>query len=167
MANPKIDTETAITELGVGEALISLLDEKGRPTPVERAFVLPPTSQIGPITAAERQAIMKSSLVAGVYDQTVDRESAYEVLKARAAQEDQGAPSAKEVIAPPPAAAATTSIFGSIFGGDDAKETKKAPSRQSDTLFEATAKSVLRSVGTQLGKQIVRGVLGSIMGGRR
>src|SRR6476646_3161372 len=82
-ANPKLDTEKAITELSVGEALISLLDEKGRPTPVERAFILPPASRIGPITDEERAAIIKSSLVYGHYEQTVDRESAYEKLKGR------------------------------------------------------------------------------------
>jgi DNA helicase HerA-like ATPase len=84
-ANPKLDTEKAITELGVGEGLISFLDEKGRPTVVERAYVLPPASRIGPITAEERQAVISASPVAGVYEKTVDRESAYEKLKGRAA----------------------------------------------------------------------------------
>ena len=84
-ANPKLDTEKAITELGVGEALISFLDEKGRPTMVERAYVLPPRRRIGPITPEERKAVMAASPVKGVYEQTVDRESAYEKLKGRAA----------------------------------------------------------------------------------
>ena len=84
-ANPKLDTQKAITELGVGEALISFLDEKGRPSVVERAFVLPPASRIGPITPEERKAVIAASAVAGVYEKTVDRESAYEKLKGRAA----------------------------------------------------------------------------------
>src|SRR3954466_13605438 len=84
-ANPKIDTEKAITELAVGEALISFLDEKGRPEPVERAFVLPPASRIGPITSDERKAVIDKSPVKGVYEKTVDRESAYEKLANRAA----------------------------------------------------------------------------------
>ena len=82
-ANPELDVEKVIGELGVGEALVSLLDEKGRPTVVERAFILPPHSRIGPATADERRAAMRRSLVAGVYENTVDRESAHEVLKAR------------------------------------------------------------------------------------
>jgi DNA helicase HerA-like ATPase len=83
-ANPKLDTEKAITELGVGEALVSFLDEKGRPNIVERAYILPPASRIGPITTQERQAIIKASPVAGVYEKAVDRESAYEKLRGRA-----------------------------------------------------------------------------------
>jgi hypothetical protein len=82
-ANPKLDIQTAITELGVGEALVSFLDEKGRPSVTERVFVLPPGSRIGPIDASERKALVASSLVAGVYEKTVDAESAYEKLKVR------------------------------------------------------------------------------------
>jgi len=84
--NPSLDEETVITELGVGEALVSFLDEKGRPGMVERAFILPPQGQIGPITPAQRQAVIASSLVAGHYEKEIDRESAYENLKARAEQ---------------------------------------------------------------------------------
>ncbi len=83
-ANPRLDTEKAITELGVGEALVSFLDEKGRPCIVERAFILPPASRIGPITPVERQAVIGASPVAGVYERTIDRESAYERLRGRA-----------------------------------------------------------------------------------
>ena len=89
-ANPKLDTEKAITELGVGEALVSFLDEKGRPNIVERAYVLPPASRIGPITPEERQAIIAASPVAGTYEKAVDRESAYEKLKGRAASRRAG-----------------------------------------------------------------------------
>src|SRR5690606_33652086 len=95
-ANPGLDIASAITELAVGEALISLLDAKGRPSVTERVFVLPPGSQIGPITPEQRKALLSGSLVAGVYEKTVDRESAYERLKGRAnaaaAQADAAAP---------------------------------------------------------------------------
>ncbi len=84
-ANPTLDTAAAITELGVGEALVSFLDEKGRPCIVERVFIVPPVSQIGPIDAAQRKALIDNSIVAGVYEKTVDRDSAYEVLKGRTA----------------------------------------------------------------------------------
>src|SRR6202000_1316705 len=82
--NPKLKVETVITELGVGEALVSFLDEKGTPCIVERAFILPPHSQIGPITPEQRKQLMANSLVAGTYEQTVDRESAYELFEDRA-----------------------------------------------------------------------------------
>src|SRR5882757_945168 len=99
-ANPGLDVETAITELAVGEALISLLDEKGRPCPTERVFVIPPGSQIGPITAEQRAALIAGSLVAGVYEKTVDRESAYEKLKGRAAASPTS-PASTTAAAPP------------------------------------------------------------------
>lgn len=156
-ANPGLDVEKAITELAVGEALVSLLDEKGRPSMVERAFVLPPHSRIGPITNDERTASIRRSLVAGVYEQTVDRESAYEVLKSRREQMDS-------VAAPSPAPAqgqsGTGSVFGdmlgSVFGGGSSR-------RQS--AGEAMMKSAARAVGSEVGRQIIRGVLGSILGG--
>ncbi len=150
-ANPDLDVEKAITELGVGEALVSLLDEKGRPTMVERAFVLPPRSRIGPVTPDERTASIKRSLVAGTYEQLVDRESAYEVLKVRREQ---------TAAAVQPAPAATGSVFGevlgSVFGGGNSR-------RQS--AGEALVKSAARAVGSEVGRRIIRGVLGSILGG--
>ena len=94
-ANPKLDIETAITELGIGEALVSLLDAKGRPSVTERVFVIPPASRIGPITAEERKALIEGSLVAGAYEKTVDRESAYEKLKGRAAASAERRPAAR------------------------------------------------------------------------
>ncbi len=143
-SNPKVNVVTAITELGVGEALVSLLDEKGIPTPVERTFICPPASRIGPITDGERLDVMKTSNVAGVYDKAVDRESAYEILKARATQ---SATAAKED---------EGFSWGDIFGG---KKTSR-----SDTILESAAKSAARAVGSQLGRSIIRGVLGSILG---
>ena len=154
-ANPKIDTERAITELGVGEALISFLDEKGRPGVVERAYVLPPASRIGPITADERKAVIERSPVKGVYDKTVDRESAYEKLANRAAV-SAGAPGA--------AAGSGGGILDSFKGSLGGL--MKGSGRK-DSLVEAMAKSAVRTVGSTVGREIVRGVLGSLLGGRR
>jgi DNA helicase HerA-like ATPase len=150
-ANPALDVERVITELAVGEALVSFLDESGRPSMVERAFILPPHSRIGPITIDERTATIKRSLVAGAYEQLIDRESAFEVLKAR--RESATVPSQ------PAAPASTGSVFGdvlgSVFGGGGSR-------RQS--AGEAMVKSAARAVGSEVGRQIIRGVLGSILG---
>lgn len=150
-SNPKLDVSKAITELEVGEALVSFLDEKGAPGVVERAFVIPPHSQIGAITPGQRQAIIGSSLIAGQYEKTVDRESAYEKLKARA--ETKAAATA----APP---ATDGGIFGSIFG------TTPTRGRTREGLGEAAMKSAVRAASSQIGRQIVRGILGGILGGR-
>jgi DNA helicase HerA-like ATPase len=157
-ANPKLDTEKVITELGVGEALISFLDEKGRPGVVERAFVLPPASRIGPITAEERKAVLERSPVKAVYDTTVDRESAYEKLASRAAVSagGTGVPGA----ASPAGGGIMDSLKGSLGG-------LMTGSGRKDSLVEAMAKSAMRSVGSTVGREIVRGVLGSLLGGRR
>jgi uncharacterized protein len=149
--NPALDVERAITELAVGEALVSLLDEKGRPSVVERAHVLPPGSRIGPATGAERSQVMKDSLVAGIYDTAVDRESAHEVLKAKRAQAEAAAQTAKE-----PAERAGNSIFDGLLGGGGGR-------RQS--AGEAMVKSAARAIGSEVGRRIIRGVLGSILGG--
>lgn len=151
-SNPKVNVATAITELGVGEALVSFLDEKGIPTPVERTFICPPSSRVGPATDAERAATIKASSVYGFYEKAVDRESAYEILKNRADQ--TAATEAKEN---------EGFDWGGMFGGGD----KKKPASRSDGVFEAAAKSAARAIGSQLGRQIVRGVLGSILGGRK
>jgi uncharacterized protein len=140
--NPKFKVEKAITELGVGEALVSMLDEKGAPGIVERAFVCPPQSQIGPISSDQLQQIIRGSVVYGHYEQGIDRESAFEILKARAEGKVRGSFSG-----PTP---------GSGTGG-----------RQGESVMEAMAKSALRAASSQLGRQIMRGVLGTIFGGRR
>ena len=158
-ANPAFDAATAITELGVGEALVSLLDEKGRPNVVERAFILPPSSRIGPLSADERQAVIKSSLVYGVYEQALDRESAYEKLKAKVA--------AAPASAPAPASAGggwlgdVVGGLGGMLGGSS------GGGRRGDSVIEAAAKSAARAIGSQVGREIIRGVLGSILGGSR
>jgi DNA helicase HerA-like ATPase len=154
-ANPKIDTGKAITELGVGEALVSFLDEKGRPGVVERAWILPPASRIGPITPDERKAVMATSPVKGVYETTVDRESAYEKLAGRASASAGGAAS--------PAGGQggiLDSLKGSLGG-------LMAGSGRKDSLVEAMAKSAVRTVGSSIGREIVRGVLGSLLGRKR
>jgi hypothetical protein len=163
--NPKVDVETAITQLGTGEALVSFLDEKGQPGIVERAYVLPPMSRIGPITPPERQAVVQGSLVFGHYERAVDRDSAYEMLKARAGQQAAAEAQAKAQ------AEAERAPYGypPPPGRDRAPypQTPRRPAgRPRDTLIEAMAKSAARSVGSSLGRQILRGVLGSILGGK-
>ena len=162
--NPQIDTAQAITELGVGEALVSFLDEKGRPHIVERAFIVPPASQIGPISDAERSEIIANSLIAGVYEKAVDRESAYEKIKGRVAtkmpDKEEAAQTSRDAAQP----AGDDSSFGDsvkdAFGG---LFSKGGASRRKDTFVEAMAKSAARTIGSQVGREIIRGVLGSIM----
>ncbi len=156
--NPNLNTETAITELGVGEALISFLDDDGKPTIVERAFVCPPCSQIGPITPEQRQALLQNSLVAGVYDTVVDRESAHEKLQGKLVA------SAKIEIAPEGSGGGFTDMLKKIILPD---ATPAKGGRTREGVGEAMAKSVVRAVGSSLGRQIVRGVLGSIFGRKR
>ena len=157
-ANPGLKVSEVITELGVGEALVSFLDEQGRPTPVERAFICPPGSRIGPVTPVERDQLIKASVIYGHYENSIDRESAYEILKGRAAE------------APAPAEVEKDSGFdwGGVFGGGSAdNKTSKSAGRQSQSMFEAAAKSAARVIGSELGRQIARGVLGSILGGNK
>ena len=175
--NPKVDVETEITELGTGEALVSFLDEKGQPGVVERALVLPPWSRIGPIAPAERQALIQGSVVYGHYEKAVDRESAYEMLKARAeraAAEAEARAQAEEQArrqAPygtpyPPAPERGQARSPRSYPGYPPAP-RRTSGRSKDTLVEAMAKSAARSVGSQLGRSILRGVLGSILGGKR
>ena len=160
---PGLDIETAITELAVGEALISLLDSKGRPTMTERVYVLPPGSQIGPITPEQRQALLNTSLVAGAYEKTVDRESAHEKLQARAAA---GAAIAQTK---PNGGAVGQTDSGGIMGGlKDVLFGSTGPrGGMREGLAQSMAKSAVRTMGTTVGRQIIRGVLGSLFGGRR
>jgi uncharacterized protein len=153
-ANPEINVEQVILELGVGEALVSFLDEKGTPAVVERALVCPPRSQIGPITPAQRQEIIRTSVIAGVYENAVDRESAYELLKGRAAQ--AATESASQSPQQP-----TKPWYGDLLGSGS------SGGRRGDTLAETIAKSAARTLGSTVGRQLVRGVLGSLLGGTR
>ncbi|MDR7336075.1 helicase HerA-like domain-containing protein [Roseateles asaccharophilus] len=168
-AKPGLDIATAITELGVGEALVSLLDEKGRPSITERVFVLPPGSQIGPINPAQRQQLVANSLVAGVYEKQLDRESAYEKLLGKpAASAPQGGGMASEAGQvfkggqPPPADEGGGMMDGLkdvLFGSTGPRGGRR------EGLAETAAKSALRSIGSSVGREIVRGVLGSLLGG--
>ena len=183
--NPKLNIETAITELGVGEALVSFLDEKGRPGITERAFVVPPVSQIGPITPEERKKLIDTSIVAGVYEKTLDRESAYEIIKGRVENGAGQASSGTDATKANPSAPLPPSLpksgsgtvpsgapveepgffdkIGGMFGGG--ATTGKGRTREG--VGEALAKSAARAIGSQVGKEILRGVLGSILGKRR
>jgi DNA helicase HerA-like ATPase len=161
-ANPKLNVEAAITELAVGEALVSFLDEKGRPSITERVYVHPPGSQIGPITPAQRQQLIAGSLVAGQYDKTIDRESAYEMLKGRAAQTAEVATKAKEAAADAAADAGgglLGGLGGILFGSTGPRGGRR------EGIAETAAKSAMRSVGSAVGREIVRGVLGGLLGG--
>ncbi|MGE5651653.1 MAG: helicase HerA-like C-terminal domain-containing protein, partial [Bacillota bacterium] len=154
--NPQLDTAQVITELGVGEALISFLDEKGRPDMVERAYIVPPASQIGPVSATERSEIIANSIVAGVYEKVVDRDSAYEKLKGRVAAQAtarQEAPAARPAggadSAPqesgPSFGDSVRDMMGGLFGGSGV-------GRRKDTMVEAMVKSAARSIGSQVGR---------------
>jgi DNA helicase HerA-like ATPase len=155
--NPKLDTEKAITELGVGEALVSLLDEKGRPGVVERAYIVPPRSKIGPLAPEERKRIMAASLVAGHYEQAIDRESAFEKLQAAAAPAKGAAG---------PAAGAPAQGGGMLDALSELLLGKTGPrGGRKEGVLDAAAKSAARSVASSLGREISRGILGSILGG--
>jgi uncharacterized protein len=156
-ANPKLDVATAITELGVGEALVSFLDDKGIPAMVERAFIIPPHSHIGPVNDQQRQALLSNSLVAGQYETVLDRESAFELLKAKGdamAQATQAQEAAE--------AEAKAQIQAEK---EEAKASKGGVADQASGAMGAFAKSAARAIGSNVGREIVRGVLGSLLGG--
>ncbi len=160
--NPKIDAEAAITELAVGEALVSLLDQKGRPCITERAFVFPPFSRMGPLTPEERAPLIKGSVIFGHYENALDRESAYEKLKGNKASSDTAAEQKQQSGTGTQDSGASASSDGGFFGqlGDiwGGKGRRQG-------VAEALVKSVARSIGSRIGTAIVRGVLGSILGG--
>jgi len=141
--NPKLNVVKAITELAVGEALISTLDDKGSPTMVERALVCPPHSRLSPLAPEERSQFIRESVLYGHYEKTIDRESAYEKLKTRAEQMQAG--SSQEI----------------------QKRRATEPKSQTEQLLGAAVKSAAHAIGSQIGRQIIRGVLGSIFGGGR
>jgi DNA helicase HerA-like ATPase len=143
-ANPKLNVVKAVTELGVGEALVSVLDEKGTPTIVERALIYPPHSRLTPLNPEERKRSVRESVLFGHYEKTVDRESAYEKLKAKAEQMK-------------------------MEPREEAAQKRRTaePKSQTEQLLGAAVKSAAHAIGSQLGRQIIRGVLGSIFGGGR
>ncbi len=170
---PKIglDLETAITELAVGEALISFLDTKGRPSETERVYVLPPGSQLGPITSEQRQQLLRDSLVAGVYENMVDRESAYEILQARMVASPENTDKSPgieglRVGTENPQTSKNNSGFGTII--NETLFGRTGPrGGQYDGLVQSMVKTAVRGMASGVGRQIIRGVLGSIMGGKR
>ena len=151
-ANPKLKVADVITELAVGEALVSVLDDKGAPSIVERGKIVPPESRLGAITEAERKASVTTSVLYGHYEKTVDRESAYEILKARAQ---------RPVEPTQPTSTAGGGVLGDLLGGGS------GGGRRREGAAEAMVKSAARAIGSQVGRQIIRGVLGSLLGGRR
>jgi len=176
--NPALKTESVLTELGVGEALVSLLDERGQPTVVERAFIVPPRGQLGPITSDHRRRLLETSLVAGVYEQAVDRESAYERLVGAV----QSSPAQQTA---PPVSEPKRGFWSSLFGGGSsdapapapqppplptATPKPRAPGRPPMSMTEMVTKTATRTVTTAvagaIGREIARGLLGGLLGGR-
>jgi len=159
-----LNIEAAITELGVGEALVSCLDAKGRPCETERVFVMPPASQLGPITPEQRQALLQNSLVAGVYEQSQDRESAYEKLKGQAPGD--GSASAGTTVRPAESASPGPGTEGGLMGSvSDFLFGSTGPrGGQHDGVAQLLVKSAVRNVGSAIGREIVRGVMGSLLG---
>lgn len=141
-ANSAFDSLGVLTELGIGEALVGTLEDKGTPAPVQRVSIAPPQSRIGPLGAAERAALIRQSPLAGRYERAVDRESAYELLGARAAQAEAASASAQS-----PATGAVGELLGGALG--------------------QAMKSAVRQAASQVGRELVRGLLGSLLGGRK
>jgi DNA helicase HerA-like ATPase len=169
--------EKAILELSVGEALVSMMEAGGAPGMTERAWVLPPGTRIGPLTPEERQAVMQASLVAGTYEKEIDRESAFEMLRARTAANDApaaasnaggsplgggaGANAGGGAAAAGAAGAVLGGLGGLIFGTTGPRGGKR------DGMVDIVAKSAARSVGNSIARSLVRGVLGSLLGGTK
>jgi hypothetical protein len=185
-AKPGLNIEATITELGVGEALVSLLDTKGTPCVTERVYIVPPGSQLGPIDESQRQALLANSIVAGVYEKAVDRESAFELLKGKHAADEaaDGASGSAAGGAKSPAGVGATSrgsagaLKTASEGGDEGlmgvmKDvlfgTTGPRGAKRDGLAQTVVKSAVRTIGTQVGREIMRGILGSVVGksGRR
>jgi DNA helicase HerA-like ATPase len=167
--NPAFDTATAITELAVGEALVSTLEGKGVPSMVERTFIRPPSGKVGPISPAERATLINTSPVAGVYDEAVDRESAYERLKGKAAASGapagQGANGQGDGAGAEPASGGIGGMLGGVLGGIGDIFNGPAGPRRSDTLGQAVMKSAARAVASQAGRQITNAILRGVLGG--
>jgi DNA helicase HerA-like ATPase len=170
--NPELDVETAITELGVGEALVSFLDVKGIPMMVERALILPPCSQIGPITPDERKVVLQKSFIFGVYEKLLDRESAFEILKGRMAEtarlnelEEQAALEAKEKLAQSKEEAAQARAEAAKEKAERAR--KKANPDIFTELTKQVGRNASRTLGNELGRTLIRGLFGTLFGGSR
>ena len=159
--NPAFDTAEAIQAVGVGEALVSTLEDKGAPSMVERTLIRPPSSRLGPISDTERKAVISNSSIAGVYEAEVDRESAFEVLRGRAEAAAKEAEEAEKA-----AAAEELKLREFKNAREYSAPKKKSSSRRSDSVGTAFAKSMARQLGTRAGQKLIRGVLGSLFKGR-
>jgi hypothetical protein len=165
--NPKLKVETVLTQLAVGEALVSMLDENGSPQIVERAKIVPPRSQVGAITADQRKEIIAASVIAGHYEKAIDRESAFEILQTRAGQKVEAAG------APPVAVSASAteetkpSLLAEALGTvtEAFKPTIGPRGGIHDSVATSMAKSAMRAASSQIGRQLARGILGGILGG--
>ena len=155
VTNPKLNVAEAISKLGTGEALVSTLQDKGVPSPVQQTLVSPPRCRMGAINDAERQQVRNGSPVGGKYDQSIDRESAAEMLakRAEAAAKAADAPAAKTE---PESGGFSQSVKDAVFG-----------TKRRQGMVETMAKQTTRTIGTKLGNQILRGIMGSIFGGKR
>jgi DNA helicase HerA-like ATPase len=167
--NPRFDIEDAIKEVGVGEAVTSLLIKKGMPGVAERTLIRPPSSQLGPLSKIERKAVMMNSPVAGKYDTTLDRDSAFEMLSERAskaAKEAEEAEAREEEMEAREREYQTGRRYSGTRVGRSTAKKKTTRKRRGDSVGTAFAKSMMRSIGTKAGTAIVRGVMGSLFKGR-
>jgi hypothetical protein len=173
--NPKLDTAQVITELGKGEALVSFLEGNGTPSMVERALICPPAARIGPLTPDERKAVIAKSPIRGKYDQTIDPESAYEILQRRVQEAPEDEPAARGRGSQPPAGQESPPVSGGVWGdvlggilGGGSSGGGRSRGRMStgEVVVKQVARSVASQVGTQVGRALIRGLLGS-RGGRR
>ncbi|WP_265515691.1 helicase HerA-like C-terminal domain-containing protein [Nitratireductor luteus] len=164
--NPDFDCFEAITQLGVGEALVSTLEAKGVPSMVQRTLIRPPSSRLGPISDAERQKIVQQSPVAGQYDNGIDRESAFEMLQKKATEKAKAEEEAREREEADSSEGSRWTLPD--FGGGSSRglSTRRKSSYRRQSVTEAAVKSVVRSIGTTLGRELIRGILGSLKRGR-
>ena len=186
--NPKLDTAKVITELGKGEALVSFLEGNGTPSMVQRAMIRPPSARLGPVTAEERKAAIGRSPLRGKYEQTIDPESAYEILRKRledaaAAPDDEAPPSSARrsptgprtgrpqeqtpTESPPSSGGGWSDVLGGVLGGGGGGSRPRGRMTTTEVVVKQVARSVASQVGTQVGRAIIRGILGSLGGGRR
>jgi uncharacterized protein len=165
--NPKLKVETVLTQLAVGEALVSMLDENGSPQIVERAKIVPPRSQVGAITADQRKEIIATSIIAGHYEKAIDRESAYEKLQTRAEEKAQTAGAPAVDASPPTPEGEKPSILAEALGTATAafQPTIGPRGGRYDSLATSMVKSAMRAASSSIGRQIARGILGGILGG--
>jgi hypothetical protein len=155
-----------LTQLAVGEALVSMLDENGSPQIVERAKIVPPHSQVGAITADQRKEIVASSIIAGHYEKAIDRESAYEKLQARAEEKVQTADAPPVGVSTPAGEEVRPSLLEEALGRVTApfQPTIGPRGGRYDSLATSMAKSAMRAASSSIGRQIARGILGGILG---